>query len=224
MYIPFLVFCDLFWQLLLDISSILSSSLEKELFLIWYFFYLFINLFFCKAFFLLSWKRQNWWLRLANWIYLYVGALEHYNFICLPGHFSWWLVGGRGTTTLLASQTILHVIHPEWTKFRPLDSRTRFDLKFFLVLSTYRHPRKLDCTFLTTKVSTVIIIEGGTALLWSQNNTTSNIILITCFHYHDILVKTRHRMMTTVMFSCQNDAGSPMGTASSCNIEKITYS
>ena len=35
MYIPFLVFCDLFWQLLLEISSILSSSLEKESFFIY---------------------------------------------------------------------------------------------------------------------------------------------------------------------------------------------
>ena len=35
MYIPFLVFCDLFWQLLLEISSILSSSLEKETFVIY---------------------------------------------------------------------------------------------------------------------------------------------------------------------------------------------
>ena len=35
MYIPFLVFCDLFWQLLLEISSILSSGLEKETFVIY---------------------------------------------------------------------------------------------------------------------------------------------------------------------------------------------
>ena len=35
MYIPFLVFCDLFWQLLLEISSILSSSLAKETFVIY---------------------------------------------------------------------------------------------------------------------------------------------------------------------------------------------
>ena len=35
MYIPFLVFCDLFWQPLLEISSILSSSLDKESFVIY---------------------------------------------------------------------------------------------------------------------------------------------------------------------------------------------
>ena len=52
-------------------------------------------------------------------------------------------------------------------KQRPLDSRirrtksTRFDLKFFRVLSKNTHPGILHCTFFTGKVSTVIDIEGG---------------------------------------------------------------
>ena len=49
----------------------------------------------------------------------------------------------------------------------PLNSRTRtttstrFELKFFRVLSKNRHPGILHRTFFTRKVSTVIVIEGG---------------------------------------------------------------
>ena len=49
-------------------------------------------------------------------------------------------------------------------KYRALDSRTRtttgmrFDLKFFCVLSKYRHPEFFIVLFFTTKVSTVIYL------------------------------------------------------------------
>ena len=56
---------------------------------------------------------------------------------------------------------------PQSCEQRPLDARkrmtvsTRFDLKFFHVLSINRHPGILHCTFFTRKVSNVIVMEGG---------------------------------------------------------------
>ena len=64
---------------------------------------------------------------------------------------------------------------------RPLDSKTtattstRFDLKFFRVLSKIDTPEFFIVLFFTRKVSTVIVIEGGWALSRLQNAKTSNI-------------------------------------------------
>ena len=53
---------------------------------------------------------------------------------------------------------------------------TRFNLKFFRLLSNYRLPGKLHLPYFTRKVSTVILSEGRYALSRSQNDKTSNIL------------------------------------------------
>ena len=87
-----------------------------------------------------------------------------------------------------------------WSLYqRALDSSAwkatskKFDLKFFHVFSKNGH-RLL--------ISTVIIIKGGQALSWTQGDKTCN------FCHCDILIKTRSRMTTAIIFSHQNDAGS----------------
>ena len=64
---------------------------------------------------------------------------------------------------------------------RLLDSKrrtttsTRFDLKFFRVLSKNRYPGMLQCTFFTRNICTVILIGGAQNLSRSLNDKTSNI-------------------------------------------------
>ena len=105
---------------------------------------------------------------------------------------------------------------------QPLDSRTRtttstrFDLKFFRVLSKNKHPGILHCTFFTRKVSTVIFFEGGQDLSRLQNTKTSHISVITCSRRYDTRAKTRSRMTTATTFSRQNDAGSRASTTYYC--------
>ena len=48
-------------------------------------------------------------------------------------------------------------------------------ITFSRLLSKNRHPGKLPCTFLTTKVSTLIFVEGGKTLSRSLNDKIPNI-------------------------------------------------
>ena len=101
---------------------------------------------------------------------------------------------------------------------QPIDSRTRtttstrFDLKFFRVLSKIDTLKLFIVLFFTRNVSTVIFFEGGQDLSRLQNTKTSHILVITCSRHCDTLTKTRSRMTTAITFSRQNDAGSRAST------------
>ena len=101
---------------------------------------------------------------------------------------------------------------------QPIDSRTRtttstrFDLKFFRVLSKIDTLKLFIVLFFTRNVSSVIFFEGGQDLSRLQNTKTSHISVITCSRHYDTLTKTRSRMTTAITFSRQNDAGSRAST------------
>ena len=75
-------------------------------------------------------------------------------------------------------------------------TRTTFQFKFPRLFSKNRHPGKLHCTFFTTKVGTLISVEGGEALSRSWDY---------------IRAKTRSKIAFTL--SRQNDVGSRARTS-----------
>ena len=85
---------------------------------------------------------------------------------------------------------------------------TRFNLKFFGVLSKHIQPGRLHCTIFTWKISAVIFIGEGFALSRLQNDYN----LITYSIHYYILANTRSRMTTAITFSRQNDIGSRKST------------
>ena len=98
-----------------------------------------------------------------------------------------------------------------WTYYRPLDSRkrtttsTRFDLKFFPVLSKYRHPGILYCYFfspgklallsLLTEVELVVVLflESKGLYYWCVSNVRLNPSTVLSTFEGEQLAKIRQR-------------------------------